>query len=248
MAQVNPQLSQIITLLEAQATANYDLYTLLDIRTGDQNALLTSIDTKLSDIKTGIDAIALSTVDLSTDFDQLLIDTNAISTLLDAISGTSDVINSNIALNASTLLGQLDIINTNQAANALFLKEAICGDCEATPPPIDGAGAICRTTSGGYSGTGSVGTDSIAWFIGPGVTGQIGDTARFRLNSVTAGLQSAILYDGDPATGATAYPLALNGEYVEFVITEKPAVLSIVRLGSGPFNWNYTMCVIPQPA
>lgn len=157
-----------------------------------------------------------------------------------------DVMNNNAGANWQQLLTLMDIMITNNAINHRALVAAVCGDCEQPLPPIESGGASCRSSTGGYTGNVATVTLPITWYISPGLSGIAGDTVRFRLNSITKAATSVTLYEGPGATG-TAHALSVGGDYAEFVLSGTTSSLVFEFPVAGPFNFNFTLCVIPLP-
>jgi len=164
MAQVNPQLTEIISLLTANATAAHEDAVLAQAALDEHTSLLGQIRlqcelsaTYLGDIRNdmiGIHEKLDDVIGLETEQRDLL---NVIYLWLQAFGAVQDS-------NFTFLQNFLDIMNTNAANNALDIIAAVCGDC---PPPVDpGEDFACwyyQNTS-----TGEDGHQGLPFNSGPG--------------------------------------------------------------------------------
>lgn len=221
-------------------TRQDSLYALLDGVRADNASYATSIIDLLGGVKADTTILTENTGVLPGNIDTIRDNTAQ-------TAATLDIVNNNLSGNFQNLLGFLDVMNNNAAANAIFLKEAICGDCDAVPPAIDSGGFLCRTSASGTSGSDPTVEFSIGYNIGPGVVGAVGDSARLRVLSSTAPIASINFYDG-PAFGSTPTPLTVGGPYIEYVIGTKPGTLVVTPETPGPFNITLTQCFLAAPS
>lgn len=202
----------------------------------------------LSDILTTVNDIKSDTTLINEQLGQLRAFAEASATFNEQVATTLDIFNNNTSANFQALLNFLDLMNTNAAANALIIKNAVCGDCGETQPPINGEGFSCVTDDitffGATNGDRNVLTNYV---ISPSLTGQVGDLARVRCNSAGSNITAAGFWDG--AVGSsTFHALTIGGNYVEFEISDTPGHWQITANDEEFATANFTLCVKPQPS
>lgn len=209
---------------------------------------LGSMAVTLSDILNTLNDIKSDTNLINEQLGQLRAFAEANATFSEQTATTLDLFNSNTSSNFQALLTFLDLMNTNAAANALLIKNAVCGDCGDTQPPINGDGFACTTDDITFFGA-STGDRTVLtnYVISSSLTGQVGDLARVRCNSAEATISAAGFWDGAVGT-STFYPLDIGGAYVEFEITDTPGHFQVTVTSTEFAAANFTLCVKAQPS
>lgn len=246
MAQVNPQLTDVLSTLAAMLTGAHDdsiaVQGKLDEQIGQlgfigaQTEFVSTNTGTTAEILVGVAASLVQHTGLLTEIRDTLMDMHALQ----------DVMNTNNSVNAQQIITLLELMLNNNSANAQAIITAVCGDCEPVLPPIESGGAVCRTSTGGNGANATVFTSNIIWYVSPEITGEIGDTVRFRLVSVTREPTSVTLFENGGQTG-TPHALFAGSDYVEFVLTSTASSLRFEFPTSGGFQYVATVCVIPAP-
>ena len=134
MAQVNPQLTTIIGLLQANAAAAHDDAVLAKGVADEQLAVLYNILQQATLTTSYVGDIRNDMIGIHEKLDLEIGLQTQIRDLLQAFKLSVETDMAGIDAAFTSLLNFLDIMNTNAAQNTLTLRDAICGDC---PPPVD---------------------------------------------------------------------------------------------------------------
>lgn len=228
-----------------------DFFPLLSQTRNNTSATVTTLQSMaatLTDILNTVNDIKSDTTLINEQLGQLRAFTEASATFSEQTATTLDLFNSNTSSNFQALLNFLDLMNTNAAANALLIKNAVCGDCGETQPPINGDGFSCITDDITFFGaSASDRTVLTNYVISPSLTGQVGDLARVRCNSAEANISAAGFWDG--AVGSsTFHALTIGGPYVEFEISDTPGHWQVTVTDTEFAAANFTLCVKAQPS